>query len=421
MSEPTLFGPEVARAIADLQPELPLLAIHTRLRKALGQELGRQASELVELRKRAVRKLGVGLAPFVTRKGLEQASHPQVAALRARRVAGRASQIWDATSGIGLDSLALSSSKALLAASDLDHHTARCAQENLAQAGFQGLVLQANARQPPFPGQGPRPDGVLIDPDRRAQGERSLDPESWSPSLSQALELAHKLGGGCLKLSPALDPRLIDALPDCRAEWTSFEGSLAEVTLWVGPWAMGPGDRAAVAIDRAGQAQRLIAQPSPIEALTDEQAAASIWLAEPDPAIIRSGLLGALASHVSMRPLAPQLAYLGGPERPPGPFLRSWRVLDRAPLDPKKVRHMLGKHDIGAISVRKRGHPDPAETLARRFAGPGTKQGHLAIARLAKGHLALLLEPGDGLNPHQMTTKGGMVGDEGFEPPTSSV
>ncbi len=68
-------------------------------------------------------------------------------------------------------------------------------------------------------------------------------------------------------------------------------------------------------------------------------------------------------------------------------------MLGAAPLDPKQVRRMLGALDIGPVTVKKRGHPDPAEALARRMAGPGTRHGLLAVVRLDTGHLALALGP----------------------------
>jgi hypothetical protein len=432
MTSAELFTPRVAEALAELTPDLPLLGVHGRLRRALGDELGRQAAELYELRKRAVRKLGSESVPFLTRKGLEQATAPTLAANRARRMASRASQIWDATSGIGLDSLALARLGVLAVASDLDPHTAACAQANLRAAGFGAPVIRADAGRAPFRHSGKRPDGVLIDPDRRVSGARSLDPERWSPSLSSALAVAGQLGAGCLKLAPALDPALTDAVPNCRAEWTSLGGALAEVSLWLGAWATGPAGRAALLLGRDGSAQRLHGQPRSVQPLSPDEAPQAAWLAEPDPAVIRSGLLGALAIALRMQPLGPQLAYLGGPEAPPGPFLRAWKVLGTSPLDRKKVRRMLAEHGIGPLHVRKRGHPDTAEALAKRFAGPGEALGHLAVARLERGHLALLLEPGDGHRPippalggprmeAPTAGRGDLVGDEGFEPPTFSV
>lgn len=421
MHQTTLFDASVAHELAALDPKLPLLGVHDRLRKRLGKELGRQAAELHELRKRAVRKLGTEPVPYLTAKGLEQASHPQIAAARAQRLAGRASQIWDATAGIGLDSLALAARGALGASSDLDQHTARCAAANLRHAGHGTRVVRADATRPPFSS---GPDGVLLDPDRRVGGQRSLDPTRWSPTLDQALEVAARFGGGCIKLAPGLDPALSDAIPGARAEWTSLAGELAEVTLWTGAWAIGPAGRAAVLIQRDGSIQRLQGSPQAVDALEPDQAQAPAWLADPDPAIVRSGLLGALARATGMRPLAPQLAYLAGPEAPPGPFLRAWRVLATCPLDRRRVRAMLADQDVGPVHVRKRGHPDTAEALAKRFSGPGERRGHLAVARLERGHLALLLEPGDGVRPPQESPSAGageMVGDEGFEPPTSSV
>jgi hypothetical protein len=77
-------------------------------------------------------------------------------------------------------------------------------------------------------------------------------------------------------------------------------------------------------------------------------------------------------------------------------MLRSWRVLETSALDPKRVRAMLRRHDVGPLTVKKRGHPDDAQTLARRFKGSGEKHGLLAVARLEKGHGALLLEGPEG-------------------------
>ena len=116
------------------------------------------------------------------------------------------------------------------------------------------------------------------------------------------------------------------------------------------------------------------------------------YIADPDPAIVRSGLLGLLASQQQLAPLAPRLGYLGGDQPPNSAFLRAFRVLDVVSLDRKKVRKMLREHDIGPIAVRKRGHPEPAEVLARKLRGDGARRGELLIARLDSGHRAYLVE-----------------------------
>ena len=132
------------------------------------------------------------------------------------------------------------------------------------------------------------------------------------------------------------------------------------------------------------------------QASAHEAARAVSWLAEPDPAVIRSGLLGNLAQQVGLAPLAPRLAYLGGDQRPESDLLRSWPVLGTAPLDRKRVRALLRDHGIGPLTVKKRGHPDSSEVLAARLRGPGERPGLLAVARLERGHLALLLDADGG-------------------------
>ena len=118
-----------------------------------------------------------------------------------------------------------------------------------------------------------------------------------------------------------------------------------------------------------------------------------VWIAEPDPALIRSGLLGALAHEQGLAPLAPEIAYLGGDHPPHSPFLRGYEVLGGAPLDRRRVRRLLAEHDVGPLVAKKRGHPEPAEALAKRFRGSGSRRGWLLVARLEGGHRAYLVNP----------------------------
>ncbi|MCH2106091.1 MAG: hypothetical protein MK291_05565, partial [Planctomycetes bacterium] len=116
------------------------------------------------------------------------------------------------------------------------------------------------------------------------------------------------------------------------------------------------------------------------------------FLHDPDPCLVRSRLLGTLAAELGLRGLHPMLALLVGEEPASSPFLDAFRVLGSAPLDKRRVRELLRAHDVGAIEVRKRGHPDPAEVLARRFKGPGARRGTLFVVRLDSGHRAYLAE-----------------------------
>jgi THUMP domain-like len=306
------------------------------------------------------------------------------------------SRIWDATCGIGADSIALVSARLPVIASDRDPWTLRVARANL--AGRAACVLADATRPPLAPGAA---DGLLIDPDRRLGGHREGDPERWGPPLSACLSLAMAFGRACIKLPPGLDPEVLP--PGGLRRWTSLGGELRELALW-------PQDepgREAVALDGRGGRFVLRGEPEHVPALTPEAARSIPWLAEPDPAVIRAGLVGTLASREGLAPLAPQLAYLGGEQRPSSPLLRAWPVLDTCTLDRRRVRAMLAAHDVGPLTVKKRGHPDSAQVLARRLAGKGSQPGLLAVARLERGHLALLLGPVSAPDGQQLGAGGG--------------
>lgn len=374
------------------------LGLITLLQKRLPPELARAAAGLWELRHRAVRRFPTMSLPYLTKKGLAQASSEVVARRRAARVVARApsARALDATCSVGADSVALALAGVHVTSCDRDLACTQLTRANLAVHGLRARVAVADATRPAVSA-----DLYLCDPDRRDDGRRSLDPRSWSPTLEATLRTAAGFSGACLKLAPALDPSLLEeaeaaALPadlPRRREWLSRAGELVEVALWTGSLAdEAPEERVATRLDRAGGESSFAGRPTTVAPLSESAAAEVAWIADPDPALLRSGLLGTFATSLGLAPLAAQIAYLGGAERPQSPFLRNWRVLGSVPLDRKRVRALLAEHDIGPLRVRKRGHSDPPETLERRFRGSGSRWGDLLVARLERGHRAYLVE-----------------------------
>lgn len=353
------------------------------------------ASALHELRRRAHGKLAHAEELDLTRKGLEQSSHRLIAGHRADRVdswlAARNSPAWllDATAGIGGDAVALAALEhGQLVAADADPAVAAALAHNLRVAGqASARVLVQRAESPAL-----RADFVLLDPDRRAEGQRRGDPEHWSPTWSDVLVRIAEAEAGCVKLAPATD---VDRLPlpkglPAHFEWISLGGELKEVALWTGALAE-PGARHVTAIEKGGTVHGWSGLPLETDPLSPENAARVRWIADPDPGLIRSGLLGALAEAEGLSPLAGSIAYLGGDHPPTSPFLRAYEVLGSEPLDPRRVRALLRAEGIGPVTVKKRGHPDDASTLAHRFKGKGKARGLLLIARLEEGHRAYLV------------------------------
>ncbi|MCA8980168.1 MAG: hypothetical protein H6831_01620 [Planctomycetes bacterium] len=419
MGRLALDDAELEAALAELPVGLDALAIATRLRERLGPERGRIAAELHELRARALKRFPSGRLRFLTRRGLEQATPERVAAARAAEFAMRASGgvVLDATCGLGADSLALAATGAQLVSADRDPELARRARANLLGAGHAGRVIVADALHPPLDA-----DWLLLDPDRRTGEHRSMSPAEWSPTLAACLKLADRCRGAAIKLPPAYDPARhaeLHAGPRASAfEWTSLNGSLVEAVLWLGELAADRPRAAARVLRGTSVDERVGGERESVEALDSWAAHEVAWIADPDPALIRAGQLERVAKAAGMRPLARELAYLGGPAPTAAPGLAYFRVLGSAPLDRKQVRALLTAHDVGPLTVKKRGHADSSEALAARFSRRSGRRGTLLVARLADGHRAYLVDP---LPRTEAAPGAGVVGDEGFEPPTSSL
>lgn len=383
-----LFGSNIAEALAGLPADWDAVRCLTHLRRSFPPELAREASALHNLRERCKARIGRDLLPYLRDPGSQQISAPAIARYRAQRIASLTpnSQVWDSTCGLGMESLHLALAGHQTVSTDLCATTLQYAAANLRHHGLPAWTLRADAT-----GHGVRAPHVLLDPDRRPGGTRTLDPQAWSPSLSKTLEVLDRHLGGVAKLPPGMDiPDDWDRLH--AVQWMSLAGQLLECTLWTGEWAPEPG-RTAVLLDKQGTAHEYAGQPSETAAHGPEEAKQVRFLADPDPSIVRAGLLGRLAQEQGLKPLAPMLGYLGGETAPGSSFLTGFRVLASSPLDRKRIRRMLGEHDIGPVQVRQRGHDEPSDSLERKLRGPGERRGILAVARLDRGRWVYLLEP----------------------------
>ena len=431
-SPTTSLFPLLGKAATILERfDLPVDALAARkvLEGKTPPEIARMAIQLAALRVRARDKTPLASRMLFTKKGLEQSTDGRICAWRAREIARILPNrfILDATCGIGAESLALLQQGQRVVSSDLDPLHAACCSANIAAAGFPNRVLVADARFPVLD-----PEILVLDPDRRAKNESSagskpgafasrLDPASWSPDLSEVVKLLTAVPAGCVKLPPGIDAMEVQALLDTiapdlprRFTWTESGNNLRELALWTGELAppsepthmsvrilggpMKALDAPIQAITLGGASTDLVDEPAlaPETSCTEPGRPILRWLVEPRASVIRAGLIGALARELSMAPIDPFMAYLGGiSEAPPKPhpLARTYRVLDAAPLDRKLVRKMLKAHDVGQLTVKKRGHKASADELAARYRGPGKATGWLVIARVGRSHRAFLVEP----------------------------
>jgi SAM-dependent methyltransferase len=341
-----------------------------RIAAALGQ---------VELRRHAAAKLGGDAARmYFTRDGLEQATRAAVARHRASRVALVGPSVVDLTCGIGGDLVAFARAGLTAAGIDLDPLRVEIARANLVALGLGGAVEGGDATAldvSPFA-------TAYADPARRGARGRTFHADAWAPPWDFVERLLS--GRACVKVAPGVPHSLIPA--GVEAEWVSEAGEVKEAVVW-SP-ALATSRRRATVIGRGGLAT-----------LTEEDdpgagdGPVGAFLYEPDGAVIRAGLVTAVAAGVQGHLLDRKIAYVTGDAAFHTPFARSYRVVEQLPYREKQLRAALRERRIGILTIKKRGVDVAPEQLRMRLALSGDEAATIVLTRVAGEGTALLVEP----------------------------
>jgi SAM-dependent methyltransferase len=375
----------LARAAA-LAGEDPLRA-QTALRRDAAPERVAVAMSQAELRRRAVAKFGdlAGRMYFMP-DGLEQATRLVVAQHRAARlVAFGAATLIDLGCGIGGDLIAAARAGLTAAGVDLDPERVAVARANLAALGLPGAVSVADATtvdHSPF-------DVAFADPARRGARGRVLDAEGWTPPWSFVLSLLAR--DACVKVAPGIPHDLVPA--GVEMEFVSDRGEVKEAALWAGRLATVR--RRATVIPSVGSGQAA----GGLATLTDEDdPGAEVrpvgeFLYEPDGAVIRAGLVTAVAAGVGGGLLDEQIAYVTSDASYRTPFARGYRVIEELPYRERALRAALRERGIGRLTIKKRGVGVVPEDLRRRLSLQGPNEATIVLTRVADQGTCLLVQP----------------------------
>jgi SAM-dependent methyltransferase len=369
----------LARAVEATDAGVDELTVQAELRRTTAAARVAAALTQAELRRRAVPKFGeLAASMYFTRDGLEQATRLSVATHRAGRLQAAVTQtVIDLGCGIGGDLLAFARAGVLAAGVDLDPVLVAIAEANLAAQGLAGAVQVADATQldtSPF-------DVAFADPARRSGRGRTFHVEDWTPPWSFVEGLLRR--DACVKVAPGLPHALIPH--GVEAEWVSDHGEVKEAVLWSGRLATVA--RRATVIGDNGLAT-LTEEDDPGSDVGDVGA----FLYEPDGAVIRAGLVTAVAAGVHGRLVDRKIAYVTSEESFRTPFARSYRVLDELPYREKQLRAALRARGIGRLTIKKRGVDVVPEQLRRRLDLHGEQEATLLLTRRSGAGVALLVE-----------------------------
>jgi hypothetical protein len=353
----------------------------TRLRAEVGVELAGPAWGIARQREKARPVFGADADRLLfTGDTLEQAGRPVLADRRARRLlSGGAGSAADLGCAAGTDTIALARAGARVVAVDRDPVARELTRLNTTALGLTGVEVRAadvvDLVTAAGDGRVAGCDAAVLDPARRAGGRRVLDPDRWSPPWSTVLTLLERVPVCVVKVAPGLDH---ERVPDgVEAEWVSVGGSIVEALLW-GRAPSSTWRRATVV--HGGTVAELTADADPGLAPV---AAVRGWLHEPDPAVIRSGLIALVAAQLGATLVDPTIAYLTSDSPAACPWVSSYPVTDVLPFNLKKLKALLRGRGVGRVTVKKRGSPIEPEALAHQLRGPGEGTAVVVVTRVA--------------------------------------
>lgn len=380
-----LLTPEGARATQQARANLDAgVLAHTiadRLRGTYSAAQSRAALALVAGRISASAKFEDAARLIFDREAAEQATAEPVARWIARRFEG-ARAIADLGCGAGGDALALAEVARVIA---VDRDPSRVAMAR-ANAELRGVTARLDVRVgdalDPLPSE---VDAVWLDPARRDESGRTLDPDAWSPPLSEALRVASTVARAGIKAAPGLD--LGHAPEGCEVEFISHRGGLVEAVLWLGGAVTAP-RRATVLPQGISVSGEPDIGATPI-------AGPGRYLYDLDPSIGRASLVDVVATTIEAWRLDERTAYLSGDAPIASPFARRFRVIESMPFAERHLRDVVRALGASRVEVMRRASPVDTNALERRLNAMLSANGQVltvALTRVNGVHTALVCE-----------------------------
>ncbi len=348
------------------------VATMAKLRKQWSVDEITIAAELVGARKKARGKLDNATTVVSDSSGVQQATSTAIANHKAKRFEGN-TNIVDLCCGIGADLCALPEQT-----EGVDIDALRCwmATENTNKTAH---CCDAISYELPS-------DCVIhIDPARRNRAGRIFELDAMLPTFSDVVAIATQSSGGCIKLSPAINPEDIESLSlPYEIEYIEEKNHLVQGAVWFGSLAQRTGETTATSI-KLGETFSGSREPPTFS--TNINA----WILEPNVALERAGLHGTIGNNLGATELAPGIGLLTTGENPLSPWFTSFEVLASTSLRLEKVADVLRDLNCTQVEVKTRGKVvDPNQwqkKLNKNASGPLLT---IFALRLGKKRVALI-------------------------------
>ena len=346
-------------------------SLQAALRQEYPAELVRAALTLAALRTQARPRFSLAEKMWFDRTRLEQATQEIVARHKAQRFAACAGKtVLDLCCGIGVDAMAITA-YAKVKAVDMSPLATWFTQRNAEVYGVSSNMetFVSDVEQVDIAGQ-----FVHLDPDRRTQGQRQVRLEFGSPGLPYLQALTKTAAGGAIKVSPASN--FGGKFTDCEIELVSVHGECKEATIWFGQLRQTAPFRATILPQGATIAGDPWEYRPRIEPLKK-------YLFDPDPAVVRAGLVDCVGDALDLRRLDDAEEYLTGDALVDSPFVRGFEVLADLTNNTKEIRDYFRASPFGQVEIKCRHMSIDADAIRRKLPLPGKDPGVLLFARVA--------------------------------------
>ena len=332
---------------------------------------------LERLRKNASKRIENSEKFLFTTKGVEQSSSSQVAEYHAE-IFNKSPIIADLCCGNGIDLCHIAKNKKLVYAIDSSNTALYCSRYNcminsLDNIEFLNMTAEEFEKQV---------EGIFIDPDRRPEERRVIQGDDISPTFADIIKIIDKHHNVVVKLSPVFDYQL-ESIPEPYTwEFVSEDKVLKEILLCTGIYAT------------PNNTKKVVLLPKTIffeNKRSVEISEIKKYVYDPDPGIIRSGLVQDLAYELKTNLINKHLSILTSDELITSTFVKSYHVLDFFHYNKKALQKYIIANQIGKLTIKVRGFPERPNQILQKLKLTGKATGLVYLIRMDTEFLCLVL------------------------------